>query len=91
MSFSGGGANEGQQNTMQQELAQNAAANNQALADHLAKLQVIDGAIGSIKSKQAEVGQRMLNGESGGFLSGAAAGAIQATLLKGALETAKSD
>jgi hypothetical protein len=33
----------------------------------------------------------MLNGESGGFLSGAAAGAIQASLLKGALETAKSD
>lgn len=91
MSFSGGGANEGKQNTMQQELAQNAAANNQALADHLAKLQVIDGAIGSIKTKQAEVGQRMLNGESGGFLTGAAAGAIQATLLKGALETAKSD
>lgn len=91
MSFSGGEANQGKQNTMQQELAQNAAANNQALADHLAKLKVIDGAIGSIKSKQAEVGQRMLNGEGGGLLSGAAAGAIQATLLKSALETAKSD
>jgi hypothetical protein len=90
MSFSGGEANEGKQNSMQQELAQNAAANNQALSDHLAKLQVIDGAIGSIKAKQAEVGQRMLNGEGDGLLTGAAAGAIQATLLNAALETAKS-
>lgn len=91
MGVSGGGANEGKQASLQQELAQRAADNNRELADRQAKISVLEGAIASVQAKQAEVGQKMLNGESGGFLTGAAAGAIQATLLKGALETAKSD
>lgn len=91
MGVSGGGANEGRQASLQQELAQRTADNARELSDRQAKIQVLNGAISSVQAKQAEVGQRMLNGESGGFLTGAAAGAIQATLLKGALETAKSD
>lgn len=91
LSFSGGGADEGQQNSLQHELAQNAAKNQQAISEHLSRLQVISGAADSIRSKQAEVGQMMLSGQESGLLTGAAAGAIQATLLKSALETAKSD
>lgn len=91
MSVSGGGANEGRQASLQQELAQRTADNARELADRQMKIRVLEGAIASVQAKQAEVGQKMLNGESGGFLTGAAAGAIQATLLKGALETAKSD
>lgn len=89
--FSGGGADTGQQNSLQQELAQNAAKNQQAISEHLSRLQVLSGAADSVRSKQAEVGQMMLNGQEGGLLTGAVAGAVQATLLKGALETAKSD
>lgn len=90
MSVTGGGANEGRQASLQQELAQRSADNNRALADQQAKIGVLDGAIASVRAKQAEVGQKMLNGESGGFLTGVAAGAIQAALLKGALDSAKS-
>lgn len=91
MGVSGDGPNEGKQVSLQQRLAQREAENHRELSDRLARLSVLDGAIASVRSKQAEVGQKMLNGEEGGFLTGAASGAIQAALLKGALETAKSD
>jgi hypothetical protein len=91
MGVSGGGANEGRQMSLQQELAQRTADNARELSDRQSKISVLEGAIASVQAKQAEVGRKMLNGEGGGLLTGAAAGAIQATLLKGALETAKSD
>ena len=92
MSVSGGGASEGQQATVRANLEAKAADNDRAIEQARAKIEVLSGALVSIEAKQAEVGRRMLSGETGGgWLSNTAAGAIQAALLKRGLEKARTD
>jgi hypothetical protein len=91
MSVAGGAASEGKQATFQQEIAQVAADNARALEEAQAKVQFLDGAIVSVRRKQAEVGQMMMSGERGSILSAAASATVRTALLKTALENAKSD
>lgn len=88
---SGNGPGEGWQATAHAELQANMEQSERLFKQRQAEVEVYQSVISSLEQRQAQIGQMMLNGQSAGFLSGAAAGAIQATLLKTALETAKSD
>jgi len=88
---SGNGPGEGWQATAHAELQANMEQSERLFKQRQAEVEVYQSVISSLEQRQSQIGQMMLNGQSGGFLSGAAAGAIQATLLKTALETAKSD
>lgn len=91
MSLSGGGASEGQQTSTRTELEAKAADNERAIQQARAKIEVLSGALVSVQNKQAEVGQKMLNGETGGnWLTNTAAGAVQASILKKGLDSARS-
>jgi len=88
---SGNGPGEGWQATAHAELQANMEQSERLFKQRQAEVEVYQSVISSLEQRQSQIGQMMLNGQSAGFLSGAAAGSIQATLLKAALETAKSD
>ena len=87
------GPTEGFQATVAREMESNADQAQRMLTQVQMEADVYQNVINTLEHRQSEVAQMMLSGrtENSNFISGAAAGAIQATLLKGALDNARTD
>jgi len=88
-----GGPNEGWQQSAATELQANLEQSDRMFKQVQAEVDIYQSVIVSLEQRQSQVAQMMLSGrtENSNFISGAAAGAIQATLLKGALDNARTD